>query len=71
MKIFLLTLTLLVIIMSIMAVGVIFSNKELKGSCGGPGQCECDLAGKPRACEAARKMAEAIEALNEQNNASS
>jgi hypothetical protein len=68
MAVFLLTLTLLVIIMAIMAVGVIFSNKELKGSCGGPGQCECELAGRPKACEAARKMAEAIEALNEQNN---
>lgn len=41
-------------LMAIMAVGVIFSNRELQGSCGGPGSadCACDLAGKPRACEA-------------------
>lgn len=48
---FFLTLGLFAIIMLIMAVGVIFSNRELKGSCGGPGQCACELAGRPKACE--------------------
>jgi hypothetical protein len=51
MQIFLLTLGFLLSIMAIMSVGVIFSNKELKGSCGGPGKCECELAGKPKACQ--------------------
>lgn len=53
-KIALLTALLMGIMMAAMAVGVIFSNRELKGSCGGPGgaDCACDKAGRPRACEA-------------------
>lgn len=48
MKIFLITLAALVLVMLGMAVGVIFSNRKLKGSCGGLGaimgeDCEfCD-----------------------------
>lgn len=51
MQTFLLTLGFLMSIMAIMAVGVIFSNKPLKGSCGGTGKCACEHAGKPKACE--------------------
>jgi len=44
------TLTFFGIIMAAMAVGVIFSNRQLKGSCGGTGQnCDCALA-KRKAC---------------------
>lgn len=64
MTVFILTLGMLAVVMIIMAVGVIFSNKELKGSCGGPGQCACEKAGKPKACE---QLANAIDAItNEQ-----
>ncbi len=66
MTVFFLTLGLLLLVMAIMSVGVVFSKKELKGSCGGPGQCECELAGKPKACEAAREMAKAVEELVKQ-----
>lgn len=37
-----------------MSVGVIFSNKELKGSCGGLGPVmgdECDFCGKKDECD--------------------
>jgi len=38
------------IAMAAMAVGVIFSNRQLRGSCGGTGQsCECILA-KRKVC---------------------
>ena len=49
-----LTLVVMMTLMVMMAVGVIFSNRELKGSCGGPGSadCACDRMGKPKACEA-------------------
>ena len=33
--------------MLIMAVGVIFSRKELQGSCGGVKKCLCELTGRP------------------------
>ena len=39
---FILTLSLVAFIMTAMAVGVIFSNRALKGSCGGTGtECAC------------------------------
>ena len=42
MSTFILTLTGIAIIMSSMAVGVIFSDRALKGSCGGVGDdCAC------------------------------
>lgn len=48
----LLTLGITAIVMSGMAVGVVFGRKELKGSCGGVGgDCACENAGKPRACK--------------------
>lgn len=48
---FFLTLGLFSVVMLIMAVGVILSNRELKGSCGGPGRCACEITGRPKTCE--------------------
>ena len=46
------TIGIVAVLMTGMAVGVIFSNKELKGSCGGvQGDCACEKAGTPGACK--------------------
>ncbi|TPV95676.1 MAG: hypothetical protein B7733_08630 [Myxococcales bacterium FL481] len=44
----LLTVGLVAVVMLGMGVGVVFSNKELKGSCGGAGgpECACERQGK-------------------------
>lgn len=51
MEVVLLTAGLMGIAMFGMALGVVFSDKRLKGSCGGPGSsdCVCDIE-KRRAC---------------------
>jgi hypothetical protein len=53
---FFLTLIFFALVMAGMAVGVIFSNKPIKGSCGGMGalglDTACDICGgDPRVCE--------------------
>lgn len=49
---FFLTLLLFGVLMAIMAIGVVFSGRELKGSCGGTpgGDCTCTTT-KRKACE--------------------
>lgn len=52
MQIILLTIGIVAALMGGMAVGVIFSNKPLRGSCGGVGtSCACEEAGTPGACK--------------------
>jgi len=52
MLVFLITLGLFAFVMLAMSVGVLLSDIELKGSCGGAtADCACELAGKPRDCE--------------------
>ena len=52
MQIVLLTFGIIAALMGGMAVGVIFSSKPLRGSCGGVGgSCACEEAGKPGACK--------------------
>ncbi len=47
----LLTVGLFAAVMSGMAVGVIFSKRPLRGSCGGVGSdCACEETGDPNAC---------------------
>lgn len=51
MKIFFLTLAALVLVMLGMAVGVLFSNRKLKGSCGGLGAImgeDCEFCDKKK-----------------------
>jgi hypothetical protein len=59
MQTFLATLLLFALVVTAMAVGVIFSTRSLRGSCGGVGgdDCVCDDEAK-RECEA-RKYVEA------------
>lgn len=47
------TIVIFAILMLAMAVGVIFSGRELQGSCGGSGgdDCFCEKNGLPKACE--------------------
>lgn len=53
------TLIIFGVVMAAMAVGVIFSNRTLKGSCGGTGEgCECSPA-RQRRCAAAKTEAAA------------
>lgn len=54
MQILFLTIGIVAALMAGMAVGVIFSNKPLRGSCGGvggAGSCACEEAGTPNACK--------------------
>ncbi|MEM1007858.1 MAG: hypothetical protein AAGJ35_02525 [Myxococcota bacterium] len=60
MAVFLLSLIFMALMMAAMAVGVIFSNRELQGSCGGPDACACELAGRPKACEQLHEIAEKL-----------
>ena len=64
-----LTLVVMMTLMVMMAVGVIFSNRELKGSCGGPGSadCACDRMGKPKACEALDEVIASKQAAREED----
>ena len=54
MQYFLITLGVLLLVISGMAVGYIFSKKELKGSCGGLGKVmgdDCDFCEKKDQCD--------------------
>lgn len=48
----LLSIALFAVVMAAMAIGVIFSGRSLRGSCGGTGNCACSEE-KRRACAAA------------------
>ena len=55
METFIATLVIFGAVMAAMAVGVIFSNRRLSGSCGGTGDdCECELA-KRKVCSKFRE----------------
>ena len=64
---FFLAITLMGLAMAAMAVGVIFSNRRLHGSCGGSGDdCVCEIE-KRRACHAQKKMLAARASRDEVN----
>jgi len=47
-----LTIAVIAMLMFAMSLGVMISNRELQGSCGGVGNsCACDEANIPRACD--------------------
>ena len=63
---FFFTLIFLLLVVAAMAVGVIFSNKPIKGSCGGIQQLglggKCEICGDdPNRCEEETKRAKAAE----------
>ena len=59
MSLFFTTLIVLLIAVAAMAVGVIFSNREIKGSCGGLGRVtgkDCMFCGKREECKRLKKV---------------
>jgi len=62
METFILAFILIALVIIGMAVGVIFSNKPIKGSCGGVGKfgikSDCDVCGRADECERANKTDE-------------
>lgn len=59
MKYFLLSLTVMLLTILAMAVGVIFSNKKIKGSCGGLGAVmddDCDFCDNKDDCPERKKV---------------
>ena len=57
---FLATFIFMLIVIAIMAVGVIFGRRAIKGSCGGTGNCVCE-----EKCDKRKKM-EAEQAAKEE-----
>jgi hypothetical protein len=58
MEIFVVTAVIFAVAMGAMAVGVIFSDRELRGSCGGTGRaCSCNEEAR-RDCALAREHAD-------------
>jgi len=59
MQLFLLTSLLIMLLMLVMSIGVIFSNRELKGSCGGQSLCICEATGRkiPEQCKELKEAA--------------
>ena len=64
MQYFFLTAAFIAVLMFIMAIGVIFSNRELKGSCGGVNRCICEETGRkiPENC---KQLKEAVQRMHE------
>lgn len=59
MTLFLVTFAVIAVVIFIMAIGVMFGRKAIKGSCGGPGASDCVCVEK---CETRRKL-EAAQSL--------
>ncbi len=67
MQYFFLTAAFIAVLMFIMAIGVIFSSRELKGSCGGVNRCFCKETGRPIP-ENCKQLKEAVERMRERQD---
>jgi len=63
MTLFLITFAFIAVVMTIMAIGVIFGRQAIKGSCGGSGGAECVCTEK---CDKRKKL-EAAQGLTRFN----
>ncbi len=71
MNTFLVTFAVFSLVMLAMAIGVLISNRSIKGSCGGLNDIDglkgaCDICEGKKVCRRARRQRQALQALKEE-----